>query len=265
MLIGPRRRRPTSRPSAARARRRIGGVGAALALVVAATVGAPASVPQAPVDVPVHATRLPPATTLEYDLARGVVSGRGRIDWQPAGERYTLTMEGRAMGVQLISWTSRGALGSNGLAPVSFIDKRFGRDPMVATFQREAGRITYTGPKGPRPERAWVPGVQDRLSWLVQLPAILAAQPSLRQPGQRIDLYVTGARANAHVWTFVVRGLDTVRLADGVARQTLHLQRAAREPGEGPDDAWLDPARGFLPVRAHLGGDGEPLELLLRP
>jgi hypothetical protein len=265
--LPPRRHAALTRP------RQLVALAVTLAGVLTAVVVAAASGPAAPpVDLPRYAARPPAPVTLEYELRRGFVSGTGRIDWRPAGSHYTLTMEGRALGVQLITWTSRGTIDAHGLVPATFSDKRIGRDEQLATFEREAGRIRYAGPKiRDGTERALVRGTQDRLSWLLQVPAILEAQPALRQPGQRIDLYITGARANAAVWSFVVRGLEPVRLSDGVVRSALHLERAppdARDPRDAHDgtgDAWLDPARGYLPLRARLGSDGEPLELLLRP
>ncbi|MEO7245388.1 MAG: DUF3108 domain-containing protein [Rubrivivax sp.] len=240
--------------------------------LTAGVLAAPSARPSPPTDLPRYAARPPAPVTLEYELRRGLVSGSGRIDWRLAGGHYTLTMEGRALGVQLITWTSRGTIDAHGLVPATFSDKRIGRDEQLATFEREAGRIRYVGPKlRDGAERPLVPGTQDRLSWLLQIPAILEAQPALRQPGQRIDLYITGARANAAVWSFVVRGLEPVRLGDGVVRTALHLERAPpgvrdpRDAHDGTGDAWLDPARGYLPLRARLGSEGEQLELLLRP
>jgi hypothetical protein len=235
---------------------------------LAEAASAPASAPLGPPAdaggqrVPVYATRLPPAARLAYELRRGLLSGSGLLVWRPGEAAYEMTLEGSAFGQTLLAWTSRGALDSHGIAPERFTDRRGRRAEQAANFRRDIGRISYSGPtvEYPLPE-----GAQDRLSWMVQLPAILEADPALREPGQRIELFVSGARGDADLWTFVVQGRADLDLPAGPVSGALHLLRAPRKPFDTQAEAWLDPARGHLPVRAKLStpDSGDATDLLL--
>jgi Protein of unknown function (DUF3108) len=236
------------------------------ALVEAPT--GPASGPTGPAadaggqQVPVYATRLPPPARLAFELRRGLLSGNALLVWAPDAQRYEMSLEGGAFGQTLLGWTSRGAIDAHGIAPERFTDRRGRRAEQAANFRRDVGKISYSGPTVEYPLPA---GMQDRLSWMVQLPAILEANPALREPGQRIELFISGARGDADVWTFVVQGRADLDLPAGPVSQALHLLRAPRKPFDTQAEAWLDPARGHLPVRARLStpdrGDGTDLLL----
>jgi hypothetical protein len=49
-----------------------------------------------------------------------------------------------------------------------------------ASFQRELGKITYSGPTW----NTLLIGSQDRLSWMIQLAAVVAAEPQRLQEGR---------------------------------------------------------------------------------
>lgn len=229
---------------------------------------APASAPTGPPaeaggqQVPVYATRLPPPARLAYELRRGLLSGSGLLVWAPDAQRYEMSLEGAAFGQTLLAWTSQGTLDVHGIAPERFTDRRGRRAEQAANFRRDVGKISYSGPTVEYPLPA---GMQDRLSWLVQLPAILEANPPLREPGQRIELFVSGARGDADLWTFVVQGRADLDLPAGAVPQALHVMRAPRKAFDTQAEAWLDPARGHLPVRARLSTPdrGDSTDLLL--
>jgi hypothetical protein len=109
------------------------------------------------------------------------------------------------------------------------------------------------------------PGAQDRVSWLVQLGAVLAADPALQRPGARVKLFVVGARGDADVWTFVVQGVQPLSLPGRPPVEALHVLRLPHRPFDTRAEAWLDPARGWLPVRVRLvtPDSGDETELLL--
>jgi hypothetical protein len=210
-------------------------------------------------DIPVYATRLPAAATWRYKLSRGIASGDAQLDWRPddAQQRYSLRLEGFIAGVTVLDWVSTGALDSAGIGPERFVIRRRGRDSQAANFQRDAGKITWSGPTHEVPLLA---GVQDRLSWMLQLPAVIEAAPQRFGAGASVVLMVIGARGGADVWTFNVVGAD--RVGDTPA---LKLRREARKPRDVQVEVWLDPARGHLPLRALLTQpDGAaPFELQL--
>jgi hypothetical protein len=211
--------------------------------------------------VPVYATRLPPAATLQYSVQRETAARPGtfqaELRWRPAEGRYTLTL-----GLAATGWASVGELDAHGVAPERQVETRRGREFRAVNFQRDSARITFSGPQV---QFALPPGAQDRISWLLQLPAVLAANPGLAEPGRDVKLFVAGARGDASLWVFGVVARENVELPAGAVVDALHLHR---EPGHAYDtrvDVWLDPARHHLPVRVRLQtrAEGETTEFML--
>jgi hypothetical protein len=224
----------------------------------------PATAPESGGDsVPVYATRFAPAARLAYELRRGMLSGSGELLWRPAGARYELTMEGTAFGLSIIGWTSTGLIDRAGLAPERYVDRRRGRDVRAANFQRDKGVITFSGPQVEYP---LVAGVQDRLSWMLQLPAIIEADAARGAPGERITMFVVGARGEGDLWTFRVEGVESIEVPAGAVPAALHLRREPRRPYDTLVEVWLDPARHHLPARVRLATPqtDDSTEFLLR-
>ena len=216
--------------------------------------------PPAPaIDVPVYATLLPPPGTWRYQLTRGIASGDAHLSWQPnEQQRYELKLEGFIAGITVLDWVSSGAIDNAGIAPERFVIRRRGKDSQAANFQRDAGKITFSGPTHELP---LIAGVQDRLSWMIQLPAVIEAAPQRFGAGASVVLMVIGARGGADVWTFNVIGAE--RIGEVSA---MKLVREARKPRDVQVEIWLDPAHGHMPVRALLTQPegGAPLELQLQ-
>jgi hypothetical protein len=235
---------------------------------VSATVEPAASAPaqaEAATELPVYPTQPPPPVRWAYSVTRGLLTGEGVLHWQPDGERYTARFEGRFAGIALLDWTSRGGFDTAGLAPERFVVRRRGGNAQAANFQRTAGKITYSGPTVEHPLPR---GAQDRLSWMLQLPAIVAATPERFAPaGATAVLFVSGARGDADVWTFRVVGHEPVSLADGAVVDALKFVREPRKPYDTRVEVWLDPTRHHLPLRARLSNEGrdDGLELLFVP
>lgn len=208
------------------------------------------------VDVPVYATRLPPPGRWRYRLQRGAAIGEAELQWsRPPDGRYELHLEGRVAGVTLLEWASQGAIDAAGVAPERFAVRRRGRDSQAANFQREAGKITFAGPTHEVPLLA---GAQDRLSWMLQLPAIVDAAPERFGAGTRVTLFVAGARGDADLWAFQVQGVEM--LGDTPA---LKLVREPRRLYDTRVEVWLDAADHHMPMRAVQtpAGGGVALEL----
>ncbi len=211
---------------------------------------------------PVYATRMPPPFRLLFGLRRGALSGQAELVMERAAAGYTLDLKGTALGLEVLGMSSRGALGPNGLMPERFVDRRRGKDRLAANFDHAAGRITYSGSAA---AQALWPGGQDRLSWMVQLAAIVEAAPTRYPAGSRIALSVSGARADVDTWTFVVQGRQRLVLPAGAVTDALHLTREPRRPYDTQVEVWLNPAQSHLPARARLTvlPGGETLELSL--
>jgi Protein of unknown function (DUF3108) len=210
---------------------------------------------------PTYRARLPPKATLRYEVRRGVLRGTGEIRWRPAGEQYQLVLEARLAGLTLLVQISEGSIGATGLMPVRFLDRRARRPTQAANLHRDTGTVTFSGPSVEWP---LLPGTQDRLSWMIQLAGIAAAQPQLLVEGARITMAVVGARGEAAVWTLRYAGRETLESVWGTV-QAVKLVRDARSASDTGAEIWLDPARDYFPARAALlNGSGEPeYDLLL--
>jgi hypothetical protein len=196
--------------------------------------------------IPHYRTQVPPAVLLRYDLQRGGLHGSGDLLWRPDGDRYELRLDGRVGPLTVLTQVSSGGFDAAGLAPLRFTDKRLRRPESAANFQREAGKITFSGPAT---EFALHAGMQDRLSWMLQLAAIVAAEPTLRHSGAKVLMGVVGAHADASVWVFRCVGREAVETGAGVV-DSIRYVREPRDPYDTTVQVWLDPQHHFLPVHA---------------
>jgi Protein of unknown function (DUF3108) len=208
---------------------------------------------------PVYATRAPGAATLRYEARRNQRSGQAELVWQPEADGYRLQLHGAGLGMGL---ASAGGFDGAGLAPLRHTEIRRGRELRAANFQRDSGRITYSGPAIEHP---LLPGAQDRLSWLVQLAAVLNADAALAEPGTQLRMVVAGARGDAEVWLFTVQPPSDLDLPAGRVVGAVHLLREPRRAYDTEVQVWLDPAREHLPVQLwlRLRATGEGTELRL--
>jgi hypothetical protein len=212
--------------------------------------------------VPTYKTRMPPAAVLVYDIRRGMFSGTGELSWHSQAGRYETRLQVSIAGFNVLTQVSQGGFDAAGLAPVRFTDQRARRAARAANFQRDAHKITYSDSSD---EYALPGGSQDRLSWMIQLPAVLAAEPKRAAPGGEVQMVVSGVRADVAVWSFAFVGAETID-SGGAKVRTLRFTRTPQGPRDVLADVWLDPARNLFPVRAVLshGDDGDALELSLR-
>lgn len=215
--------------------------------------------------LPTYLTQLPPPFAWSYRLRRGTHSGIALLSWQRASENYEARLVGQLGAASIIDWTSRGSFDAAGIAPERFTVQRKGRPVHAANFRREAERpkISYSGPAI---EYDLPRGAQDRLSWIVQLASIAAAEPQRLAEDGQIVVFVSGARGDAGRWTFAVVGRESVDTEQGRV-DAIRLLREAQRPYDTRAEVWLDPLRHHLPVRATLVNSpgGEALELLVMP
>ncbi len=190
----------------------------------------------------------PPAATLQFDTRHGERVGRAELRWLPDDDgRYRLELAGVAPGRPQLAWISEGVVEGGALAPQRYVESRRGRDRRAVNFRRDAGRISFSGPTHelPLPE-----GAQDPLSWLLQLAALLRADPALARPGQRLALPVAGPRGELESWAFEVLGELEIDSPAG-PRRVLHLLRRPQRAWDLRAELWLDPAQHWLPLRMH--------------
>ena len=223
---------------------------------------APDSAPAADEPIPHYRTQVPPAALLRYELQRGGLRGSGDLLWRPDGAHYELRLDGRVGPLTVLTQVSSGGFDAAGLAPLRFTDKRLRRPTSAANFQRDAGKITFSGPAT---EFALHAGTQDRLSWMLQLAAIVAAEPALRHTGAKVVMGVVGAHADASVWAFRCLGPEPVETGTGSVDSIKYL-REPRDPYDTTVQVWLDPMHHYLPVHAtqKAGANDEGFSLRLQ-
>lgn len=197
---------------------------------------------QAPPPPPQYPTRLPTPTRQLFAAQVNGVAAEAELDWQHDGQRYRLDLTVRGASRGLVEQRSEGGFDAAGVAPERFVDRRRGRLVGAAHFRRDIGRITFSGPSVDYP--AW-PGSQDRLAWLPQIAAVLAAADS---PPAELRFFVADARGIARAWDFRSEGHETVETDSGPV-QALKYVRDPQRPDDLRIGVWLDPAVGWWPVR----------------
>ena len=212
--------------------------------------------------IPTYRTQLPPPARLQYELRRGTAQGTAELRWSPEPGHYRLSLQGDVPRPSALGWASQGGFDEAGIAPLRYAESRRGREVRATNFQRDDSRVTFSGPSVEYPLTA---GAQDRVSWMLQLAGVLAADPGLAEAERQVSMWVTGTRGDGEVWTFTVQGTATLELPIGRVDGTVHLIREPRRPYDTQVQVWLDPARHYLPVqvqwRVRASGEGQALRL----
>lgn len=191
----------------------------------------------------------PPSVELSYDVfsLRGVqkVYGRGKINWQAAGNNYTITGEAGVMFFSVLDFKSEGMIDESGVAPVIYSEKRFRKPATNTHFHRERNTISFSASTLAYPRKG---GEQDRASIIWQLAAIGRGDSTAYAPDAEIELFVAGAR-DAETWRIRVIGREELEVGTGKV-STWHVVRLPR-PGSYDQklDIWLAPQQEWYPVK----------------
>lgn len=210
----------------------------------------------------VYSTDIPRSFTFHYLMQRGGLRGSAELAWGRAGAAYEARLRGTVAGFAVLNWASSGGFDAAGVAPTRYVEYRIGKSDRYVSFRQSESRIVFSGSRSS--DVPFVAGVQDRLSWLIQLPAILAADPARSRAGTRVALHVVSTHGRARDWIFESAGREIIKTPAG----TVHAVKWTRDTGK-PDDTraevWLDPERHYLPVRVRLTipPSEAPLELTL--
>lgn len=227
-------------------------------------IAPPVTTPErAPGAVPAIATTAPPLAdarpvpallalplrgegSLAYAFVIDGQPGEASLNFRIEDGRYDMTLERRTGDRELPLWRSEGRVGPQGLQPERHRVRRQGRERELLVFDQDA-----VPPRLLVGARAYTlsAGTQDRLSWWLQLAALMAAEPA-PHVGLRLRMPVAGA-TGVHDWDFEVVARDGDRWL---------LQRALRRGPGRPAlqwSAWLDGQRGFLPVDLRFSLDDD--------
>ncbi|MEH3086363.1 MAG: DUF3108 domain-containing protein [Xylophilus ampelinus] len=241
---------PTEAPAAAGGDQAAPGAGESSA-ATAASPGADGTAPQAAA----APARLPGPMELRYAVT-GHVKGfdyqaHATLRWRHDGERYDARFELGAFLLGTRVQTSTGAVGPGGLAPLRFADRT--RSERAAHFDYAARRISFSANT---PDAPLQPGAQDRLSVILQVAALLGADPGRYPEGATLSMQTASARS-AETWTFRRAETADLALPDGPV-PAVRLVRAPRRDFDDTVEVWLAPGLGWLPVRLRFtqaGGD----------
>jgi hypothetical protein len=201
--------------------------------------------------LPRFAAQLPPSQTWHFDVrlvgvqpAGAPATGRAVLSWvHEASGAYTLAFSSKAIDavepaqphladqpplppqvgrLPTHDWHSRGRVDATwGLMPERMVTRGQGRSGQAVNFDHDTQQAWFSSRA--RTAQPLAPGGQDRLSWLLQLVGVVAANPALHVDGAELPLQVIGPRGEHGTWTFVARGL-----VNGVDQARAHPQAQAQ-------------------------------------
>ncbi|MBA5605921.1 DUF3108 domain-containing protein [Duganella sp. FT3S] len=206
-----------------------------------------------------RAFSLPPSAQLRYTIQarqRSLpISGDAVVAWQTGEGKYSISTESHAVIFgKILENRSEGLVDGYGLAPVTFYQKRFRKDPSTTTFKRDSKTIVFTEGDDSYPLKG---GEQDRTSAPWQLLAQARANPERFKPGTEWAYFVAGSH-DAEPWVFKVVNQETVHTGQGDVN-ALHLVKAPPPDAQGQQvDLWLAPSLEWYPVRIRFAdADGD--------
>ncbi len=206
----------------------------------------------------------PPSAELSYDAlaTQGSrrLSGSGNIVWQQSGQTYLIKGEASALLLNLLSYQSSGQIGSTGLMPEQYQEKRIGKSATTTHFVRERKTISFSASTQLHEIRG---GEQDRGSVIWQLAGLARGDPDKLAAGLGFEAIVAGSKA-ADRWNVIVIGKESVTLGDSSVTGW-HLSLAPVENNfDYQIDLWLSPDRDWYPVKINYSNrSGASLSLSL--
>jgi len=182
----------------------------------------------------------------------------GDLVWLQDGSQYDLRLAWNFLFKTWRSQHSSGRIGPTGIEPLRFSDTR--KTETVSLFDRDQGRVLFSGNV---PSEMLLSGAQDRLSVVLQLGALMAADTA-RYPAGAVIAVQTVGTTDAEIWTFNVESEEDVGVPAGDFKAR-KLTRNPRKPGDDRIELWLAPALGWLPVRMRqTQPSGDFIDLQLR-
>jgi hypothetical protein len=172
----------------------------------------------------------------------------GELLWRQDGQSYEARLEGSLLFVGALLWTSSGKITERGLAPQRYADRRqSSKSEVAAHFEREKGQVSFSANT---PAAPLVNDMQDRLSVMLQVAAMIAGDPTKFPANTTFTLPVVGPR-NAAEWTFTVQAEETINLPSG-PMSAIKVTRNPRKQFDQTIEVWLAPGMAYMPVRIRL-------------
>ncbi len=201
---------------------------------------------------------IPAPARLHYEVQAQVhgipIEGQAHLAWRHDGQAYEATLDVAGPGLPVRRQRSIGRITAQGLAPGYFSDKA--RSEQATHFDRDHGRLVFSNN---RPQAVLAAGMQDGLSVIVQLSALLAGDPAEFPVGTQVAIPTAGTR-EAQTWIFDVEGEEDLQLPGGEVH-ALKLRRRPRGVYDQRMELWLSPHMDYAPVRMRLTNpDGGALD-----
>ncbi len=217
---------------------------ASAALAASASAPASSTLPAAGT-----AYTVPGSTRLKYNViaTKGSLSFNARAEllWLQDGSTYDARLEVSAFLLGARIQTSTGRLTAEGLEPKRFADKF--RSEVAAHFERDKRLVTFSANT---PQVPLLAGMQDQLSVVMQLSAMIAGAPARYPSGTAITFDTVGPRSS-ETWVLVVGEEEKLSLPGGEL-QALKLTRKPRGEYDQTLELWLAAQLAYLPARIKL-------------
>lgn len=205
-----------------------------------------------------------------------VGKGRLQIDYpeqRPDGSTppadlklYRLQLEAEASGLTSLVFpgklviTSSGRLGPTGFEPERYTYAAGKRSERATNINRDTLRVTFSSNDR---SFAMEPGLQDRLSVVLQMALLAQDDPQRVQPGARMPLQLAGLGSVAPM-VFKAQGQQTMTLAQGDEQVVYLATDQPLERDASKIEVWLSPSRGYAPLRfRYTESNGRELDIVL--
>lgn len=201
------------------------------------------------------------------DHTSGAPIGKGSIEVNFSQDgRYRIRLMTEAVGWARIFATKPlfaetvGSIGPGGLRPERYTHRSPRGKEEVSVFDYDTQKISYSSLKDPLP---LLNGIQDRLSFMIQLAWMMKVNPEKFSLGEIVHLPMAG-RNKVEKVDFVVLSDQDVVLPGGVLVPAVHLSTFRKaERFSGQIDVWLDKTDRLLPVRIRFEESrGQVLDLI---
>ena len=195
----------------------------------------------------------PDSVQLQYGFSADAQASAS-LRWQRQDDgqyqlRWQQTLGGKSSQMQ-----STGVLGADGLQPLRYSEAGSAKSEVATHFVADKQQIIFSNNS---PSAALAVGAQDRVSVLMQLGGILAAQYEAQALSEAIDIPVAGS-SQLRMWRWQVLGLQDAlpavkkAMGEDAAAQWLAVRHDPSVDGgaawEPTITVWYD-SHGFLPVR----------------
>ena len=188
---------------------------------------------------------IPPSVDLSYTVSaqyNGLnVNGSSIIQWRNAKNSYTLKTEtGIGLLGKILDATSEGKIGTKGLMPEKYLEKRLRKSAMTTIFNRVENSVAY--PSGNSAKMKDME--QDRASIVWQLVSVARANPAKFVMGSKWTFNVAG-RSKTEPWVFKVVKIGEISTPMGQVK-TVQL---TRNDDRQQTSVWLMPADNWYPAQ----------------